>query len=287
MPKPLREYTRREIFRFRPALHWKRELQRRLRVFRQSRAPDIGDRAKAIVPELASRNVLVTVAFNYPDTIAVQGELLRRNVGAGPWLIADNSMDANAAKEINALAQRFSALYVKLPAHLWNYLSPNERHGGALNWVWRSIIKPAKPKAFGFLDHDIYPIAPADPFAALDRFPIAGVVMSHLNTAGRWHLWAGFCFFDCAFLRGRRVDFDYDYHDKLDTSGFNWRPIYRHLDRQAVPDAGWQREPLIYQGKPAGGIQRIGENWVHKSAHSYSQESERILKDAWMRSLVS
>ncbi len=194
MPKPLREYTWREIYRFRPALHWKREWQRRLRVALETRASDAGRRAKDIVPMLAARKVLITVAFNYSDTIAVQGELLRRHVGDGPWLVVDNSADADAAEEIAAAARRFDAYYVRLPAQRWAKLLPNERHGAAMNWTWRNIIKPARPQAFGFLDHDIYPLTPTDPFAALERFPIAGVVTSHLNEVGRWHLWAGFAF---------------------------------------------------------------------------------------------
>ena len=286
MPKPLREYTWREIYRFRPALHWKREWQRRLRVALETRASDAGRRAKDIVPMLAARKVLITVAFNYSDTIAVQGELLRRHVGDGPWLVVDNSADADAAEEIAAAARRFDAYYVRLPAQRWAKLLPNERHGAAMNWTWRNIIKPARPQAFGFLDHDIYPLTPTDPFAALERFPIAGVVTSHLNEVGRWHLWAGFCFFDYAFLRGRRVDFDYDVTDLLDTGGFNWRPIYRHVDRAAVPDSGWVWEPLIFASEPAGMIQRIGSNWVHKCSHAYDTGPTRSAKDAWMWSLT-
>ena len=286
MPKPFHEYSRREIFRFRPALHWKRELQRRLRVVREASAPDAGRRAKDIARALAGRNALITVAFNYPDTIEVQGALLRRNVGDNPWLIADNSADARASEEIAAVALRYDAFHVRLPAPLWSKRSPGERHGAAMNWMWRNIVRPGKPKAFGFLDHDVYPVKPADPFAALDRFPIAGVVTSHLNKAGRWHLWAGFCFFDYAFVRNRRVDFDYDFDDLLDTGGFNWRPIYRHVDRGAVPDPGLAWESLTFQGRDAGAIQRIGASWVHKAGHGYAEGPERAVKDAWMRSLA-
>jgi hypothetical protein len=188
------------------------------------------DDLTALRPRLRSKNLLITIAYNYSDVIGQQIPLVKKHVRDCIHVIADNSSNPVAAGTIRDLAGSHGSQYVRIPSFEWE--SPNASHSHALNWTWRNVIRPAGPAAFGFIDHDIFPVRATDPFAPLAGYPVAGRVWDG-QFDGRWHLWAGFCFFRTDYVSGRRLNFALDFYGGLDTGGRNWKPLYRHLDRDA------------------------------------------------------
>ena len=134
----------------------------------------------ALPQRIRGRRVLVTVGYGDPEAIDMQAAAVARFVPGALYVVADNSADDAVAREIAAIAGRHGAPYVRLPQPL--LLEEGSRsHGLALDWMWRNVIRPGAPEAFGFLDDDLFPTAPDDPFAMLRQQPVYGA----LRTAGR------------------------------------------------------------------------------------------------------
>jgi len=229
--RPLADYTWRDWRQLRPLTHRYKGLRyaagRELYVRRPARGgtPDLSRRIKA-------QRVLVSVAFNDPDAIAMQAAAMARFVPNGLYAIADNSTDETAAAAIAAIATNQALPYIRLPRHRWRKPQQASRaHGLALNWVWRNLVQPGRPQAFGFLDHDLFPTVPDDPFAMLERQPVYGVLR---QSGDRWFLWAGFCLFRFDAVKDLPLDFSQDWFVGLDTGGGNWTALYRRLDRDAL-----------------------------------------------------
>ena len=131
----------------------------------------------------------MTVGYGDPEAIDMQAAAVARFVPGALYVVADNSPDDAVAREIAAIAGRHGAPYVRLPRPL--LLEEGSRsHGLALDWIWRNVIRPGEPEAFGFLDDDMFPTAPDDPFAMLRQQPVYGALR---RQGERWFLWAGFC----------------------------------------------------------------------------------------------
>ena len=125
------------------------------------------------------------------------------------------------------------------------------------------------PTAFGFLDDDLFPIAPDDPFAPLARQDVYGV---RRPGGTRWFLWAGFTMMRFAAVRDRQLDFGQDWFAGLDTGGGNWEPLYRHLDETALDFAPTRFVPYregvaLEQGQ----MQWCGA-WLHEIGQVGQQE---------------
>ena len=233
MPKRLAEHTFEDWLHLRPLTQTYKYLlydaSNELYVRKRALAGDIG----AIARGLAGRNILITLAYEDPQAIDWQIRLVRRYVPHDVFLIADNSFDDDAAAAIRAIAERAGAPYLRLPR---NRRRLSQNHGLALNWLWRNLVHPGAPAAFGFLDDDFFPTAPDDPFACLAEQDFYGVVR---RAGARWFLWAGFCFFRFAAVAAKPLDFRPDYFDGLDTGGGNWEVLYRHADL-----ARWRKAPM-------------------------------------------
>lgn len=188
--------------------------------------------------------MLVTVAFRDPRTIAWQAALIRHNLSDVIHVIADNTPEDDLAAEIGRCAATAGALYVHLPRNPSR--APSRSHGMAINWIWDNIIKPGDPEVFGFLDDDIYPTAPDDPFRSLSKQSFYGVVRPGVSVpfggpAQRWFLWAGFCMFNFRAVRHIDLDFSQDWFVGLDTGGGNWNKLYRDVPRFSVDE-----QPTIF-----------------------------------------
>jgi hypothetical protein len=233
MPPRLADYGPFDWIRLRPFIHRLKtaKYKRMDRRFRQL-PPGSGDLA-ALVRQIRGRRVLATISFNDERTIAWQSALVRRFVKEAVYFIADNSTDDLVAAEIAKLALARGIPYVRLPRNPSGV--PSRSHGLALNWVWENIIKPGAPQVFGFLDDDIYPTAPDDPFAALSEQRFYGVVRPSISShEPRWFLWAGFCMFRYQDVKSLDLDFSQDWFCGLDTGGANWDRLYRHVERFSV-----------------------------------------------------
>ena len=261
MPKPLAEYRPRDWARLRPLFHayktWRYDRVTAWYVKRPQMAGDLDELGRRI----AGARLLVTVAFNDAEILERQLLAVRRFVAGALHIVADNSRDDEAAQKIEALCGQLGTPYLRLPANPWGAKSPSRSHGLALNWIWRRLIRPAGPELFGFLDHDLVPVAPCDPFEPLSRQPVHG----DKRWAGeRWFLWAGYCFFRTAFLEGRDVDFGQDWFVGLDTGGGNWRSIYAQMEPSSLEERRIERVAIV-PGAPISECyaERRGA-WLHE-----------------------
>ncbi|MGA3115243.1 MAG: hypothetical protein ABSF90_12530 [Syntrophobacteraceae bacterium] len=263
MPKRMADYTLADWSRLRPLTQNYKTLRYRLLNAVYMRRRPLKGNLGELAGYIRDKNVLVTIAFSDPQVIEWQAQLMRAYVSRPLFLIADNSDNNEAAAVIETIAERHGAPYVRLPTNPWG---PGSRsHGISLNWVWRNIIRPGQPEAFGFLDHDLFPTAPDDPFAALSTQDFYGQV----RTAGpRWFLWAGFCVFRFESVRHKPLDFGQDWFLGLDTGGGNWEVLYRHVNRAALLEPACSEAPF----RPGldikdGPFQWFG-TWVHEVRHA-------------------
>ena len=130
-----------------------------------------------------------------------------------------------------------------------------------MNWVWHQVLRPAAPAAFGFLDHDIFPTAPDDPFTTLAGLPFFGDIR---EAGARWFLWAGYCFFDFAKVGREPLDFRPDWFIGLDTGGGNWAPLYRHFDQARLPVRLGRTLPAFDEVPHADAYYAWHGMWLHE-----------------------
>jgi hypothetical protein len=261
LPKPISEYELRNLLCLQPLVHRLKQARYDAITARYVKRPVRRGDPASIVPLLQGRRVVATVAYEDPEAIEWQSRLIRRFVPGPVYVVGDNSHDDDAALAIEAVARREGRAYLRLPLNPWRGPSASRSHGLAMNWLWRNLIRPAEPLAFGFIDDDLFPTGPDDPFAPLARQPAFGSV----RYAGRrWFLWAGFCFFDFAAVRRHRLDFGQDWFAGLDTGGGNWRSLYRYLDLAGLEFRIPKNEPIL-PDLPADqcSIARVGP-WLHE-----------------------
>jgi hypothetical protein len=259
--RPLGDYDAFDWLRLRPVTHrWKSLRYDRINERHMLRPPRRGDLA-ALRERIGGRNLLVTIAFGDVEAIRWQTDLIAANVSGAVHLIADNTVEDGVAACIEAEAAAADVLYVRLPAMRWKRGVASRSHGLALNWVWRRLVRPGRPTAFGFLDDDIFPTAPDDPFGPLRRQNFYGV---RRMAGGKWFLWAGFCFFRFNRVADLALDFRQDWFNGLDTGGGNWRVLYQFADPGALQFQGSAFFP--YRPNATGAeehFQRCG-NWLHE-----------------------
>jgi hypothetical protein len=278
MPKRLSEYSIREHLRLQPLTHaWKTWNYRRMDERYMALPATAGD-AAAIRTAIGGRNVLVTIAFEDPAGLEMHIALVRRYVKADYHIVVDNSRDEESIRRNAAVVAAQGGLYLQLPPNPWTKRNDSRSHGIALNWVWRNIIRPAAPHAFGFIDDDMFPVAPCDPFAPLARYSFYG---DHRHAGPRWFLWAGYCFFRFDAVKDKPLDFGLDWFVGLDTGGANWDVLYRHIDPKALPLRPIEQiKALPDQPKDKVYFELRGE-WIHEvgwpSVHELLQEKREAL----------
>jgi len=238
MPKPLLEYTAADWRRLRPLTQTVKSWRYRRCDMAYRRLGAVAGDLGAVAASISNRKVLVTVAFCDPQILSWQLRLVRRYVPNAVHVIVDNSTTDALAADNARITAAAGAAYLRAPPNPWSGRSASRSHGIVLNWTWHNLIKPGRPEAFGFLDHDMLPTAADDPFAALAHQDLFGVV----RTAGpRWFLWAGFCLFRFAGVEHLPLDFGQDWFLGLDTGGGNWTPLYSRMDRASLRElrASW------------------------------------------------
>src|SRR5260221_5399039 len=156
MPKSPSEYTRREWMRLRPLVdsykHYRHQAFAAYLARRPARGGDLFD----AIQRIRATNALLTVAFNAPQKIDVQAALVKAFVPNAVYVVLDNSDNDRRATDIQLVARAHDVAYVRLPPAPWSGGESGHAHALAMNWAWRNIILQGQPRAFGFIDHDIY-----------------------------------------------------------------------------------------------------------------------------------
>jgi hypothetical protein len=210
---------------------------------------------------------IITVTFNNELLLAQQQRLIQKHVSDKHLLIvADNSPDESKRRKIAELCERAGTAYISLPENPHSIGSNS--HAACLNWMFRNYIHQIKPRYFGFIDHDIYPIKSHSIINYLIKQPIYGAWQ---GGSMYWYLWAGLCFFNSDSVKKFKFDFTPTHiaGNFADTGGSNWKHIYRHLEREKIyfPPQSYLslREGNIPQSDK---MELIGE-WLHSFNGSY------------------
>jgi hypothetical protein len=196
------------------------------------------------------------VAFENADVLARQHADLGRYLRDEHRLwVFDNSPSAEGRARIEGWAASAGVRYVPAPeGNPHTGTDPSASHGLAQTWAYRQVLRHAGARCLGFLDPDVFPVAPTSVLDVLDRQPVYG----HLQPREEaWYLWAGFAWFRAdALARG----LDFRPVPGLDTGGANWELVFRDLDRWQLefPAHSYVAEPV----DPGVTPERIGD-WVH------------------------
>ncbi len=262
--RALTDYTPAEWLALAPAIHRLRRGRNVLvdRIYRRRAAAGQGElvaRLRALdVPAVA-----FTIAFNLPQAIALLADGMARVLPAIPLVICDNSSRPEARAAIAALCAERGLAYCSLPPppHKGG-VNGSRSHAVALNWVLHNLIRPARPKVFALLDHDLVPLAAVDLPSLVAHQPAYGMVR-HGTRFGGWFLWPGYSVFDFQAVQDLPLDFGTDTPLTLDTGGQNWSVLYRNLDlgtlAQATTRTAWIPDPQTGTPEPY----LLADGWLH------------------------
>ena len=115
---------------------------------------------------------IVTIAFNNVHVLKHQIQKIKENVKDDNYthIIADNSNLAEKREEIRLICKQEGVTYIGVPQLENNsFIRGSKSHAISLNWVFYEVIIKRKPRWFGFLDHDIYPIRPVSLIDTFDN----------------------------------------------------------------------------------------------------------------------
>jgi hypothetical protein len=233
MPRRIASYTAKEWLKLRPLGESYKSLllDRADRRYSRSAPPDPAA-LEATLQALKGRNLIATVAFNSVWVIGWQLRFAARNVENAAFVVFDNSTQAEARTQIEALCKARGVAYVALPQNPYSATRHASRsHGLALNWIWRNVIRRLAPQAWGFFDHDLFATRPFDPVARLRGQPFYGDLESRPGGA---YLWPGFCLFSESLGADVALDFRQDWFLGLDTGGMNARVLAAAADLEAL-----------------------------------------------------
>jgi hypothetical protein len=258
MDVDLSSYSAVNWLRLQPAIHMLksaryRYIDRRYRT-QPARLMFLGD------PATTRPNLLISISFEDADLIDWQSRLVRRYVPSAEYVVVDNSRSAAGAKAIRTVCEKQGCGYLLTPENPWDG-APSRSHGLALNWAMDNVVRSRRPKAFGFIDTDIFPIAPTNPFDPLNRQDFFGVVR---HSGPRWYLWAGFCFFNCSLAETLPLDFSQAWFLGLDTGGANWNVLYKRYALSTLEQMETSFFPFRQGLELAEGpLQKCGP-WIHE-----------------------
>ena len=268
-----------------PVRQWLRQLRNDalLAHYRRQTTPELGAFLRRNA-DLAGKRVAIVVAFEQPWSLRWQLRMAARNLQGVQILVVDNSREASMRRQIREVCEQHRTPYLGLPRYRTRHA--NRSHGMAMTWVWHNVVRPLGPKSFGFLDHDMIPVAPTRPAEHLREQPIYGLLRP--GRLQYWYLWAGYCFYEFEHTALQRLNFLYDFSRELDTGGRNWTPLYGALPRQGLRFASQEFVPLQPPSWPrACQVEVLDDAWIHVGGVSYKVnfESRRVFFDALFTAL--
>ena len=262
----------------------KNERNRALDTYFRSRKKSEGKRFAEAIAASGDENLCFVVSYNTPWVIDAMTKAWITYSQGMRLIVVDNSSDRAARREIERICQARGVAYFGLPRNPeW---SPNRSHGISLNWIFHNIVVHARPKLFGFLDHDCFPVGPVNiPERAANK-AVYGLKLQTDREDRAWYLWAGFCFY--RFLAVEHVDLDFKHRIEflMDTGGTNWPRLYQGM---ADDEVGVARsitdDALMGDGKLTRQI--IDHDFLHVGGASYRSDvtvadrKERLANYIW------
>lgn len=210
--------------------------------------------------------LLFTISFNKPDLIKYQYRLLKRNIeDEFYYLVADNSTDKNKSKEIEDFCGQERIPFIRLPKNFLKVIGSSYSHAASVNWCYKHVVSDFRPRIFGIIDHDLFPIKSVSISKYLVNQPFYGPLRER---GTGWYLSGVMSFYGYEWTK-RNGKFDYmptqvdgQY---LDTGGSNWWSYFRSIDKSSLifPQEELEqfRDGLDYHGDYVQYFD--AKNWVH------------------------
>lgn len=232
--------------------------------------------------------MVVTIAFNNIEILEIQFEHLKRFLD-NPlnYVIADNSNKEEHSRRIEIFCKKNKISYIKIPKNPLTGVRASGSHGVALNWCQRNIIKKYKPKYYGFLDHDIFPIKKVSLVDNLDE-GFYGAIRTKKHPY--WYMWPGFSFFNYSKVKKYSFNF-FPYHAGsdgsifLDTGGSNYFSIFKKIGTEGVKKAESKLINLVTEKEFVKGedssqtFEIIDGAWLHLRQIAWREESSNKMED--------
>ena len=276
------EFSAREWVRLVPAVQFLRQLRNDalLAHYRHRSTPEVPGFLQRHA-DLQGQRIAIVVAFEQPWALRWQLRMAARNLRGAQVLVFDNSRTPAMRQQIRAVCEEHRTPCLGLPRYRTRHA--NRSHGMAMSWIWHNVVRPLRPESFGFLDHDLIPVAPIDPAVHLRDQPAYGLV--YPGMLHYWYLWAGYCFYRYEAVAARPLNFLYDFSRELDTGGRNWGPLYRSLDRERLHAARRELLPLRPPSwSEARQVEVLDGAWIHVGGVSYNDNFE--VKHAFFEALL-
>lgn len=232
--------------------------------------------------------ILVTIAFNNLEVLTIQHRYLKELLkDPFDYVIADNSSKKEDSLKIRLFCEQNKISYIKIPNNPLTNIRASGSHGVALNWCHRNIIKKYKPKYFGFLDHDIFPIKEVSIVGNMGS-GFYGVIRNKKEPY--WYMWPGFSFY--TYEKSSKYSFNFFPHHSglageifLDTGGSNFYSIYRKVGKQNIHIAqsrliNMTTEKALEKGEDSSQtFEIIDSSWLHLRQISWREESSGKLSE--------
>lgn len=225
--------------------------------------------ARDLVAKLRSNDapVLVVVGFNDARLITVQLKALEEHATFPfTYVVADNSTTREGAEAIRSALKDTRAEYIRLPKNWFSNSRGAAKpgrgslsHSVALDWMWKRVLVPVRPKFVALLDHDVFPT---------QRFDIAATLGEKIAVgpprfgSTRWTLWPGLSLFRFDLLPHTKISFMPS--GDLDSGAGLWHSLIERTDASQLGQLS-RRFLLISEGNhPAKDeLEMIGESWLH------------------------
>ena len=242
------------------------------------------------------RNVdmcFITIAFNNVFLIEQQIRLVKKHITDENYIhiIADNSDSKEKREQIKNLCQKENIEYVSLPFNWFQkvHFKACYAHGLSMTWIYYNVIKKLKPKYFGYLDHDIFPINNYSVVEKIQSQDFFGRLIDRTPENSQkplWYLWAGFCFFRFDKVKNLNISFYPCVVDGvyLDTAGSVYLSLYKNYSLNDL----YLGAPLVEKYFREGNnyhsdlLHFIDNDWVHTingSNWKKVKEKDDFLKD--------
>jgi len=216
----------------------------------------------------------VTIAFNNVFLIEQQIRLVKKYIKDENYIhiIADNSDCKEKREQIKNLCQKENIDYISLPFNWFQkmHIKACYAHGLSMTWIYHSIIKKLKPRYFGYLDHDIFPINNYSVVEKIQSQDFFGRLIDRTPENFQkplWYLWAGFCFFRFDKVKNLNLSFYPCVIDGvyLDTAGSVYLSLYKNYSPNELYLGAPLAEKYFREGNNYHSdlLHFIDNDWVH------------------------